>query len=68
MADIFEIVGRVSLDGVDKTEKELRGIAGTGEQTSSKLSKLITPLENNCSNPFPNAFLLDSISLYNLLG
>ena len=35
---------------------------------NSKLSKLITELENNCSNPFPNAFLLFSISFNNLLS
>ena len=40
MADIFEIVGRVSIEGIDKAEKDWKGIAGTGEQTSSKLSKL----------------------------
>ena len=40
MADIFEIVGKVSLDGIDKAEKELKGFSDTGEQSSSKLSKL----------------------------
>lgn len=40
MADIFEIVGRIGLDGVDKAEKELKNFSGEGEKTSSKLSKL----------------------------
>ena len=40
MADIFEIVGRVSLDGIDRAERELNNFTNTGEQSSSKLSKL----------------------------
>ena len=40
MADIFEIVGKVSLDGLDKAEKDLKGFGDTGEQSASKLSKL----------------------------
>ena len=40
MADIFEIVGKVSLDGLDKAEKDIRGFSDTGEQSASKLSKL----------------------------
>ena len=40
MADIFEIVGKVSLDGLDKAERELKGFSDTGEQSASKLSKL----------------------------
>ena len=40
MADIFEIVGKVSLNGLDKAEKDLRGFSDTGEQSASKLSKL----------------------------
>ena len=39
MADLFEIVGKVSLDGVDKAERELNGLSDTGEKSSSKLSK-----------------------------
>ena len=38
MADIFEIVGKISLDGVDKAEKELKGLTDEGEKSSSKLS------------------------------
>ena len=40
MADIFEIVGKISLDGLDKAEKDLKGFSDTGEQSTSKLSKL----------------------------
>ena len=40
MADIFEIVGKVSLDGIDKAEKGLKGFSGEGEKSASKLSKL----------------------------
>lgn len=40
MADIFEIVGKISLDGLDKAEKDLKGFSGEGEQSASKLSKL----------------------------
>ena len=40
MADIFEIVGKISLDGLDRAEKDLRGFSDTGEQSASKLSKL----------------------------
>ena len=39
MADIFEIVGRVSLDGIDRAERELNNFTDTGERTSSRLSK-----------------------------
>ena len=39
MADIFEIVGKISLDGVDKAEKELKGLSDEGEKSSGKLSK-----------------------------
>ena len=39
MADIFEIVGRVSLDGIDRAERELNNFTDTGEKSSSKLSK-----------------------------
>ena len=35
MADLFEIVGKVSLDGVDKAERELNGLTDTGEKSSS---------------------------------
>ena len=40
MADIFEIVGKVSLDGLNETEKNLNNLTNTGEQSASKLSKL----------------------------
>ena len=40
MTDIFELIGRVSIDGVDKAERELNGLSDTGEKSSSKLSKL----------------------------
>lgn len=40
MVDIFEIVGKISLDGLGRAEKELRGFSDTGEQSASKLSKL----------------------------
>ena len=40
MADIFEIVGRVSLDGIDRAERDLNNLTDTGERSSSKLSKL----------------------------
>ena len=40
MADIFEIVGRISLDGLDKAEKDLNEFSDTGEKSASKLSKL----------------------------
>ena len=39
MADIFEIVGRVSLDGIDRAERELNDFTNAGEQGSSRLSK-----------------------------
>ena len=39
MADIFEIVGRVSLDGIDRAERELNNFTNTGERSSSRLSK-----------------------------
>ena len=40
MADIFEIVGKISLDGLDKAEKDLKGFSNEGEKSSSKLSKI----------------------------
>ena len=40
MADIFEIVGRISLDGIDEAERNLNNMSGAGEQSASKLSKL----------------------------
>ena len=39
MADIFEIVGRVSLDGLDRANRELTNLADNGERSSSNLSK-----------------------------
>ena len=39
MADIFEIVGKISLDGLDKAEKDLNEFSDKGEQSASKLSK-----------------------------
>ena len=40
MTDIFQIIGRVSLDGIDKAEKELNGLSDTGEKSASKLSRI----------------------------
>lgn len=40
MADIFEIVGRISLDGLNDAERNLNNLTGAGEQSASKLSKL----------------------------
>ena len=40
MADIFEIVGRISLDGLNDAERDLNNLSGAGEQSASKLSKL----------------------------
>ena len=40
MTDIFELIGRISIEGVDKAERELNGLSDTGEKSSSKLSKL----------------------------
>ena len=39
MTDIFEIVGKVSLDGLDKAEKDLNEFSDKGEKSASKLSK-----------------------------
>ena len=39
MADIFEIVGRVSIEGLSKAENDLNNFSNAGEKTSSKLSK-----------------------------
>ena len=44
MADLFQIVGKLSLDGVDKAEKELKGVTDTGEKTSGKMGKLLAGL------------------------
>ena len=40
MADIFEIVGKVSLEGLDKAEKDLKGFGNEGKVSASKLSAL----------------------------
>ena len=40
MADIFEIVGKVSLDGIDEAEKNLKSFSNEGEQSASKLGKI----------------------------
>lgn len=40
MADIFQIIGKISLDGIDKAEKELNGLSDTGEKSASKLSRI----------------------------
>ena len=40
MADIFEIIGRISLDGLNDAERNLNNLTGAGEQSASKLSKL----------------------------
>lgn len=41
MADIFEIVGKLSIDGIEKAEKDLTSIGETGQKTSSKLGSVI---------------------------
>ncbi len=38
MADIFELVGRMRVDGSDRVRSELAGISSEGEKTQSKLS------------------------------
>ena len=40
MADIFQIIGKISLDGIDKAEKELNALSDTGEKSASKLSRI----------------------------
>ena len=40
MTNIFEIIGRISLTGINRAERELNGLSDTGEKSSSKLSKL----------------------------
>ena len=40
MADIFEIVGKVSIDGLEEADRQLNNFSNSGEQSSSKLSKL----------------------------
>ena len=40
MADIFELVGKISLDGIDRAEKDLNSLSDTGEKSASKLGKL----------------------------
>ena len=40
MADIFEIVGKVSLDGIDKVEKSLKSVSSTAINTASDVDKL----------------------------
>lgn len=44
MADIFEIVGRLSIDGVDKAEKELNGVSGTASKVGSVMKGVGTGL------------------------
>ena len=44
MADLFEIVGRVSLDGIDDAERELNGLTSTGERTSNKFGKVMSAI------------------------
>lgn len=42
--DLFEIVGKLSIDGVDKAEKELNGVTGTGEKVSGKMGSFLAGL------------------------
>ena len=44
MADIFEIVGKFSLDGVDKAEKQLNGVTDTGKKVSGKMGSFLAGL------------------------
>ena len=37
--DLFEIVGKISLDGVDKAGQELNGLGDIGKKVSDKMSK-----------------------------
>lgn len=42
--DLFQIVGKLSIDGVDKAEKELNGVTGTGEKVSGKMGSFLAGL------------------------
>ena len=42
--DLFQIVGKLSIDGVDKAEKQLNGVTDTGEKTSAKMGKFLAGL------------------------
>ena len=40
MTDLFELVGRFVIEGVDEAKKDIGSVVGAGEQSSSTLSKL----------------------------
>ena len=42
--DLFQLVGKLSIDGVEKAEKELKGVTDTGEKTSGKMGKVLAGL------------------------
>lgn len=39
MADLFELMGKLKIDGVEKAEKDLQRVSDAGEQSSEKLGK-----------------------------
>lgn len=42
--DLFQIVGKLSIDGVDKAEKELNSVTNSGEKASGKMGKILSGL------------------------
>jgi hypothetical protein len=40
--DLFKIVGKLAIDGVDEAKKHLKDVSGEGEKTSSKLGKVFS--------------------------
>lgn len=40
--DLFELVGRLAIEGVDKAKQDLDGVAAAGEKTQGRLSKFFS--------------------------
>ena len=40
--DLFKIVGKIAIDGIDEVIKHLKDVSGEGEKTSSKLGKVFS--------------------------
>lgn len=44
MLELFKLVGILSINGVDKAQKELQDVSGEGEKTQGKLSKAFSAI------------------------
>ena len=52
MADIFEIVGRISLEGADRAERDILNVTGTAQQSSGIFGSVGTKIAGAIAGAF----------------